>query len=71
MMGESELVDEIGEPVDGSDRAMSVLCQKCPSRPSNGHDDSLRWSRRSVVESREGVAGDELSWDISGSSSVC
>jgi len=44
MMGESELTDEIEELVEGSDEAMSVLCRECPSGPSNGRDDSLRWS---------------------------
>lgn len=71
MVGESDLMDEIGEPVEGSDRVNSVRCRECPSGPSDDRDDSLRWSRRSVVESGEGVAGDELSWDIVDSSSAC
>lgn len=45
MMGESELVD-----VEGSNRAMSVLCRMCPSELSNGGDDS-------AVESHGDVAG--------------
>ena len=40
---------------------MSVLC---PSELSNGCDDS-------VVESRDDVAGDELSWEVVGSSWAC
>jgi hypothetical protein len=44
MMGESESIDEIEELVEGSDREMSALCRECPSGPSNGRDDSLRWS---------------------------
>jgi hypothetical protein len=71
MLGESDLIDEIGELVEGSDRAISVLCRKCPSGPSNGRDGSLHWSRGSVVESREGVAWDGLSWSKAGSSSIC
>jgi len=63
-MGESELVDEIKGPVEGSKRAMSVLCRKCPS-------DCSRWSWMSAVESREGMARDGESWGVAGSSWAC
>lgn len=70
-MEESESIDEIGELVEGSDRGVSELCRKWLSDLSNGCADSLCWSCWSIVDSREGVAGDELSWEIAGSSSVC
>lgn len=64
IIGESELVGKTWALVEGSDRAMSVLCRKDPSTLSGNREDS--W--KSVSNSSEDVAEAGLSWEVARSS---